>query len=248
MELIQGKRNEDIYTISFWTSLAWMFLGPMLYIFAFIFLYANKYGLEDILSLINGQEVDPKFMSALVITELLAKILPMGLMIYVFKKILKNNLLSFKEKWLKYIFTIIIGIGLIIGLNKILAFIYDILNIEGTSSNQDYIETILSSNYRIIMFIIAVIIAPIFEELIFRKFLISYLKGKTRLSNFWIYTISAIVFAAVHIISNPADIIFFPLYFSLSLVITLAYKYSNDNLYVSTGIHFLNNLLSFLEI
>ena len=70
------------------------------------------------------------------------------------------------------------------------------------------------------------VVAPIFEELIFRKFLIGYLKNKTKLPNYAIYLISATLFAGIHVLNGIDDLIFFPMYFALSFVITLSYNRS----------------------
>ena len=245
MDFILGKRNEDLYAISFWTTLGWMFVGPLVYLISFAVLYGNVYGID---SLMNGTGFSSDFMNGLIVTELVSKVLPIGLCIYVFKKMFKADFLSFKQQWVKYLLIFVVSCITLLAANYLLSWLYELLKIEGSSANQEYIEDIFASNYKPIMFIIAVIIAPFFEELIFRKFLIGYLKGKTRLNTFWIYTIPAIIFAAIHIISNPADIIFFPLYFALSLIITLAYKYSDDNLYVASGVHYFNNILSFFAV
>ena len=44
------------------------------------------------------------------------------------------------------------------------------------------------------------------------------------------------------------SLVFFPQYFVLSLVITIAYAITKENLFASMGLHFLNNVLAVLEI
>lgn len=239
MELIPGKKNEDVYTISFWVALGWMLVGPVLFLLAYSTMYHSKYG-------VNIDESD--FLNGVIITELIGKVLPIAFGIYIFKKILKDDFVKLKKNWIKYILILVGSIVTLIGINYLIEWLYEVLKIKGVPSNQDYIETIFESRFKPVMFIIAVVVAPFFEELIFRKFLISYLKGKTNLPNYLIYAISAVVFAAIHIISNPADIVFFPMYFALSLTITMAYKFTDDNLYISSGVHFINNLLSFFQV
>ena len=40
MEFIPGKKNEDVYAISFWVTLGWMFFGPVVFVIAYGTMYA----------------------------------------------------------------------------------------------------------------------------------------------------------------------------------------------------------------
>ena len=240
MEFIPGKKNEDVYAISFWVTLGWMFFGPVVFVIAYGTMYAFKYG--DVLD-------QTDYLNGIIITELIAKILPLVLAGLIFRKMFKQDFLNLKKNWLRYLVIFVGGCLILYFANEFLEWLYETLKVsQGTPSNQAYIEQILASRFNPVMFVIAVVVAPIFEELIFRKFLIGYLKNKTKLPNYAIYLISATLFAGIHVLNGIDDLIFFPMYFALSFVITLSYNRSHDNIYVASGIHFINNLLSFLGL
>ena len=60
--------------------------------------------------------------------------------------------------------------------------------------------------------------------------------------------IIATAFALLHVMTDIESLVFFPQYFVLSLIITLSYAISKENLFVSTGLHFVNNLMAVIQI
>ena len=92
-----------------------------------------------------------------------------------------------------------------------------------------------------------VILAPIFEEIVFRKLLFYVFRKNTKLPMWAVVLIVSCLFAGIHV-TDVESFIFFPQYFVLALIITSAYAFTKENLYVCIGLHFLNNLVSVLEI
>jgi len=86
------------------------------------------------------------------------------------------------------------------------------------------------------LWISLVLIAPIGEELIFRRFLFSNLK--LGISRGWAYILSAGLFALVH--GNPSAI---PLYLCLALSATYAYE-RTGLIYSAMAVHAINNLVA----
>lgn len=231
--------NNRTYGIAFFANILWMVLGPLIFLIIIGSIFFRGVNIQDL--------QNDKALTAFMLADFVSKLVPIFASIFIFRKLLLKDTLDFKKKWANYILIIAIGFLSIIVLNILAELIYTALGVTGTSENQLIIERALTLSIRPFVVIIILVFAPILEELIFRKFLIKYLQG-LKLGNWLPYLVSAIVFAAIHMDGSLNDLIFFPMYFILSASITLAYKYSGDNIYVSTGIHFLNNLLSLLGV
>jgi len=243
MQIIRGKNNGDVYTISLFVSLATMFLGPFIFMIPMlVILSANDPNFAFTIDYL----LSPDFIKANMILEFIADIIPIALTIVIFRKVLALDFRKFKNNFAKYSLMIVLGFVAIIVFGNIISIIYELLGITGDSANQSVIESALRSNARPFMFIMIVFFAPFFEEMIFRKFLIGTLVEKMRLNKWIVFTISAVLFAGIHVIGDPASWVFFFQYLVLSVIITLSYIISSYNIYVPIGIHLLNNLLSFL--
>lgn len=159
----------------------------------------------------------------------------------------------FIEDWQKTKKNILLTIGLIVAgvmaiffLSGIVGVIYEKLGIEGTSENQESLEVMLASKYGLVMIISIVIFAPILEELIFRKFLFGIAEEKFKWPGWAAILISSLVFSLVHLTSGDFEYIL--LYLPQALVMGVLYHYSKNNIFVSIGIHFLNNLIAVIGI
>ena len=113
--------------------------------------------------------------------------------------------------------------------------------------NQEQIVKALQGSTKTFVIIYTVILAPIFEEILFRKLLFTALKKCTKFPIWAIVLIVSTLFAFMHV-SDLESLVFFPQYFVLAVIITTSYAISKENLFVSTGMHFLNNLVAVLEI
>ncbi len=114
-----------------------------------------------------------------------------------------------------------------------------------SSSNQDAIISMLSSNPLFILFL-TLFFAPIVEEILFRGVLYRCLRKK---GNFWLPMIlSSTLFGFLHILEslitrNYVDLIFLPLYAMMGFFLAYAYEKSG-NIYSSMLLHFFNNAVS----
>lgn len=108
---------------------------------------------------------------------------------------------------------------------------------EGTTANQEALNSIPKFTYAIM----AVLLAPMIEELIFRGLLMGRVFGQKS----WLgLVVSSLLFGALHM---PTDIGSWVIYGGMGAVLGLVYRYSGKLEYV-IAIHFLNNLLSAIFI
>ena len=237
-------RNKSFDLLSFIVFFCWLFLGasifaiPMMYIGSI----ASGLTLEEYISnttLINEHQY---------IVAVIAHTVGTIVFTILYKSQVKEDAINFKSKWWKYIILIIIGFGLLYISNYIMSIIYEMLGLGNqTSQNQQGIIEALHGSTVPFVIIFTVILAPIFEEIVFRKLFFTTLKKYTKLPTWAIVLIISAVFAFIHV-TDFESLVFFPQYFVLALIITSAYAITKENLFVSTGLHFLNNVVAVLEI
>lgn len=148
-------------------------------------------------------------------------------------------------------------------LNKIGIVGNKYIELDSTSENQQLITEMLTSSIpsAILTIIPTVILAPILEELVFRKALFGLNQKIPALG----IIISSIIFASIHVVSGIfsnsilflagketfdaiiVECIYFFSYFTDAVVLSLAYYLSNYNIYVTILIHLINNLISVVE-
>ena len=190
----------------------------------------------------------------LVIYQLLASFIIFIILFILYYKDYKKDLYKFKKDVKNNVIYIIKMFIIFIILKFILSFIsmlilvllgYDISVL--TSVNQELIVSYVKAA-PILMLISSSILAPLYEEGLFRLGI-----GKVIKNKIVFVLISGALFGFLHI---------FPLDSSISLVIGLiqsityvsmgiflSYIYAKkDNIFISTGVHFLNNIISILAI
>ena len=112
--------------------------------------------------------------------------------------------------------------------------------------NQLMIYGALASPIKWPTIILTVLLAPIVEEVIYRKFMISTLHLRLRLPIWVAGVISASIFALIHVASSIDQLVYFPQYFAMAMVLVSAYIYSGQNIYFSIGVHIFNNAVSII--
>lgn len=162
-------------------------------------------------------------------------ILVLILIILYFKE-LKKEFKSFKENWklnldtaFKYWF---IGLMIMCISNIAIGLITDL----STSSNEQAVQTLVSSNPYLMLFT-AGILAPIAEELTFRKGVSKLFKNK------WVYaTASGLIFGLLHVIGsgNILEYLYVIPYGSLGFFFALTY-YNTKSIYPSIIMHAIHN-------
>lgn len=157
---------------------------------------------------------------------------------------------------------ILIMYGLIF-LSNILSNVFTMgLTTDGVSENQAIIDKIMNSGIgnMLLMGLVTVILAPIVEEIVFRKCLFGIFKKNTMLT----VIISTLIFAGIHvipacitilgnIIQNEATVIDLYLeficifgYLGQAFAISFVYYKSKQNIIPCILIHFTNNFIAFL--
>jgi len=166
--------------------------------------------------------------------------------IFIFRKELIKDFKDFKKNNKKIISTSIKYwiIGFII--MYISSIIINILPINPNTNQETNIALLKSKP--IIEILLACIIAPALEEIVYR---LSF-KGFTK--NKWIFAISTgLLFAGIHIITSINGIkdlvmlIYLVPYGALGITFGLAY-FETDNIYGTLCVHSLHNLISILEL
>lgn len=144
------------------------------------------------------------------------------------KEIKKNNLKYFTKYLKVYILALIVMM-----VSNV------IINTLGGGASEN--EAIIRETFKqipIFTFISAVFLAPVLEELVFRKCFRAIFQN-----NFLFITISSLVFGGLHLIGMPFDELF-PLYLIsyCSCGVAFAYMYvKTNNIFVSMGFHFMHN-------
>ena len=147
-------------------------------------------------------------------------------------------------------FFAILGFGLLYGSSVLFSWLSSLVSNVTSSENQNSFVGMITNGYGPIVFISVVFLAPISEELVYRKSIFKFFKEKKL---WYIPTlISGLVFALPHMLTTQESflvwVIFFFSYFSSGVILALVYHFSDDNVIVSTICHMLNNLLAFLLI
>jgi len=151
-----------------------------------------------------------------------------------------------KKRILYTILFIVAGAIAVWLLTTIVNIFYGLICIEGTSENQESLESAVLSKYGLIMLIPIVFFAPIIEELIFRKFIFGIIEEKLKWSPWSAILISTVIFSVMHLLSG--DFQYILLYLPQAFVMGMMYHFSKNNIFVPITIHFINNLLAAIGI
>lgn len=240
------REEKRLNLISFLGFFSWLFLGSILFIIPLYVIGPKVSGLSLFEYLSNIQLVTEHTY----VPAAIASVFGIFVFIMLFLKTIKTDAINFKNKWIKCIIVIIAGFILLLVSNYLMGYIYELLGFgeDDTSSNQQGIIDALNGSTKYVVIFYTIILAPIFEEIIFRKLFYNTLKMNTKLPAWAIVLIISAVFAGIHVISDIESLVFFPQYFVLAFIITGAYALTKENIFVSIGLHFLNNLLAILEI
>ncbi len=161
------------------------------------------------------------------------------------------DLLVFKNKWSPFISAVLIGYALTLAGNFVANFtsslIAQLLGVmQSTAANQLVIEQTLRSGGMVFMFISAVILGPIVEELVFRKSIFGLIKNET-IALF----VSAFAFGSIHLLSEPSltdALINGFVYIFLGLVFGYIYIRNKKNIVINITVHMISNLVSVLAV
>lgn len=162
---------------------------------------------------------------------------------------LKEDFLKLKEKPKYYLIYILISIFGFIIITYVVELLLSFVTSD-QSENQNTIEFIIENGGAVTMIIATVLLAPILEELVYRKAIFQIFK-KYSLAAAYIFSI--IAFTLPHVLSSDmADLgnwilITIP-YLLSAFLLVLVYHKSNENIYVTILVHMANNLLAVMLI
>lgn len=164
--------------------------------------------------------------------------------------ILKKDFISFKnikssDKYRKIFLYFFIGLGISIASNIIVEIFSTALHYDSSiSQNQEHINALFSNNINIFCIMVSsILIAPLIEELVFRKSIFAIFKNKK-----FAIIISAICFALLHVLDDEGFtvkmlVMAIP-YFNMGLWLSYIYKKEKCNIVFNFGAHMLNNLFA----
>ena len=192
-------------------------------------------------------EFPPQIIKANAITQaysnLIAYLISTVLVVVFLRKYLVEDFNKIKDSKFKFIlYSIGAGILFIVisyGIDFALSYFVD------SSQNQQNIEMIMSNGGKIPMVISVVLLAPVVEELIYRKAIFKLTEnGNIKKS----YIISIVAFTLPHMISTSGNILTWLLqcipYAACGFMLCYIYEKSNKNTYAVIIAHMMNNLLA----
>lgn len=164
-------------------------------------------------------------------------VISVGLVVYIFSKKLKTDL-SLHIKQVGFInickYTVI-GMGISISIGIIVSLLNEGLSFFGWSMSTPDFSLQTDYSYNLILLVSTCVIAPIFEELLFRGLILQTLR---RHGNVFAIVVTSLLFALMHGNIPQAVPVFF-----LSLVLCFA-VIKTESLWTGVAIHFLNNAIS----
>ena len=201
----------------------------------FLIFYFSSY-LQVIPIVLFNIDVNNYTASDLAIVNTFTDLILVLILIVLYFKELKKEFKSFKKNWklnmdaaFKYWF-----IGLMIMCISNIAI--GLITSLGTSSNEQAVQTLVSSTPYLMLFT-AGILAPIAEEITFRKGVSKIFKNK------WVYaTASGLIFGLLHVIGsgNILEYLYVIPYGSLGFFFALTY-YDTKSIYPSIIMHAIHN-------
>ena len=173
---------------------------------------------------------------------IISNILFMFFLCYIYRKMLKKDIIDFKNNMWKYLKTAIkywlIGIAIMYASS----FIIHIINGGGLPENEKAVRELMEKA-PIFMFFQISIYAPFTEEMIFRKSI------RDAIKNPYVYIIiSGLIFGGMHLISGGisfSNLLYLIPYGVLGSIFAALY-YKTDNIFSSMSVHSIHNVMSFL--
>jgi len=189
-------------------------------------------------------ELSPLTLNILVLAQFLSSLLLIVLFVIFLRKVFIRDFKNFKKKIWFNLLSIVLWALVILLMSLGIAVLFEILGVKGTPANEENINTLFESQYGSLMMISAILFAPIVEEMIFRKLTFGTLEKLLKLPSYVVVVVAAIIFALFH----QTDIFFF-MYFTMALTLSVCYSLHKNNIYIPIGVHLLNNsVAAFLMI
>ena len=159
------------------------------------------------------------------------------LLIIVFRKTLISNFKDMKKNHKQYFTTYIKYWFVALGIMMISNLFIMLFTNTDLSNNEQIIRQTFKQN-PIYIFITAVILAPVIEELVFRQ------SFRNIITNNWLFIIiSGLVFGSLHVITSyetPTDLLYLIPYSAPGIIFAYTLVKSK-NIFVPMGLHFIHN-------
>jgi len=151
----------------------------------------------------------------------------------------------FKTNWKNLLGQIVTGFLMVYAALLLAQLILIELGVTETSQNEMTIQGLFEANpfQLILLFLLLCVFTPITEEIVFRKVLYNFVQPRT--GHVIAILISGAVFGLMHVIAYKDFIQSIP-YIFMGLIFGYIYYRSKKNIFVTMGVHFLNNLMSFV--
>lgn len=156
-----------------------------------------------------------------------------------------------RKRFLIMLAIAVLGVAFLIGFSELVNYLVSLVTNgkDQTSANQSTLENMINNGQSVIVFITVLFIAPIVEELVYRKAIFSLLSKQKMIVPLMV---SSLAFALPHMLQGQENvwawIILFIGYLVSGIVLGLIYHFSHKNIYASIFAHMLNNLVAFLMI
>ena len=186
-------------------------------------------------------DADPNFY---VIINTIQFAITAGLFLIIDKK-------AFKMDWKRFKKTrgmagqIVIGMVMVYAVGIIAQYILYFLGVSGTSQNEMQIANMFQEDplNLILLFLTLCVFTPVVEEIVYRKVLYGFLSDK--FGTIAAIAGSGLIFGLMHVITQGDFIQSIP-YVFMGSVFGYIYYRARQNIFVVIGVHFLNNLISYL--
>ncbi len=158
----------------------------------------------------------------------------------------KKDYQDFKKSIGNHVGQIIVGVIMVYAAMLISQLILSFFGATGTSQNEMTIQSMFSSDPSalLLLFLTLVIFTPIVEEMVFRRAI--YGLAESKWGSTAAIIISGSIFGLMHVIAFSDFIQSIP-YIGMGLVFGYVYYRSNKNIYVTMGVHLINNLIAYLS-
>lgn len=247
MNLSKKLPNSSSYIIALLISLGLFFIMPSLVLVPMVL--SSTIVSNDVLNIIldftNTGVITDEFYTLNIIADTIGKGLLIIIAIILLRRMFVYDLKDFALNYKRYLKLILISSIVMYIATVFVNSIYMFFGIEDSGENQELIETMLLGDGKYYMIVSTILIAPIIEELIFRKLMIGTLEETFRLKKMVAILIATFIFAFIHVMGGGIqNYIFIFQYLPLAFIMTYAYCKANNNIFVSITIHFINNALS----
>ena len=231
-------------------------LGALLiYLFAYIYSSLNNVSYDEIIKSVSSKTDELASFSNDILKanavvqglgNMFAYLIAAILICFFTRDEIKYDLFKFKDKKLYYAWFIPVAVILFV----LIGYLVDLLvtNYTTASENQIQIENIIKNGGLAPMIISTLLLAPLVEELVFRKCIFSLCKKRLIIA----YILSIVLFALPHMITTSASFGDWALkclpYLVSGAMLAAIYHLSGYNVYVSLMAHMANNILAIILV